>query len=322
MAEKDNDKLDNLDALENQGKGEKEVSGTNEPKVNPSEQKNILDGYIQLQSHELPQDGELYPEHWKFAYRCPQAEEVAQFSTLNERDQPGIMNAMESLIRKCVIIYDINKDEQVDTGEINDAHRTFFMLLLRHVYMNNEPVKFSAICTSCHDPRTPNLTYQSLMYDELNEKLIEAFDGRRFILSWPGIEEPIEFLIPTLNLTTKIFKYIIKVYRQSDKNDKISRKDKTVYDKQFLLVAPYLYETGRETVQDLIKKYKVLKEKVNAPRFKAYLEIVAKISLDNKDYIEDTCPGCGSLEETQIRFPGGWKRFFVSDTDTSGYFGN
>lgn len=313
-----NDNLSALEELENQEAQNVEAPIIKEPGVAINQEKNLLDGYMILSDYEMPQDGVLYPEFWKIAYRCPTSEEVAQFSTINEKDQPGIMNAMESLIRKCVLIYDTKNEMQIDSGEINDCHRIFFMLLLRKVYLNNEPVEFNSVCTSCQSPYKPDLQPKDLVYPELSEKLLDAFDGRKFNLDWPGIDDVISFLVPTINLTSKIFKYVIKVYRDADRKDKIARKDKIVYDKQFLLLAPYLYESGRETPRELADKYKEIK--TDSPRFKAYLEIINKINLDNEDTITKECPTCGSMEETHIRFPGGWKKFFVSATDSTGYF--
>jgi len=308
-----------LQSLENESKhnesSEEENDFDSNLAVVGKDAPNILDGYKILNREEIPQEGALYPESWAFAYRCPTSIEVANFSTINEQDQPAIVIAIEDLIKKCVVIYDTEKQRRVSSGEINDAHRTFFLLKLREFYLPGAPITYQIICSLCHDPIQVDLFAHKLKYPELTEKLLNSFDGRKFVLDM-GLEEPIEFLIPTIEISSRIFKYVIRVYRDTA-NDKDRKEDKIIYDKQFLLFAPYLYETGKETIKELAKKYTEIKK--DETRFKSYLEIINKLTLDNLDNMDVKC-ACESEEEAPIRFPGGWKSMFVSKSSPQGYF--
>lgn len=278
---------------------------------------NVLDGYLVLEKEIMPHKGKFYPESWAFAYRCPTTKEVANFSTINEQDQPAIIAAVEDLIRKCVVIYDTEKERQVTAGQINDADRVFFLLKLRDFYLPGNPLTYTSVCSLCKEPLPITLCAEHLVYNDISEKLVEAFDGRIFTLNFPTLEEPIKFLIPTIEITGRIFKYIVKVYRDSQ-NDREKAEDKIVYDKQFLLIAPYLYIRGNESVKELAQKYRDIQKNEN--KFKAYLEIATKMKLDNTDYLTIECGNCESMEEAQLRFPGGWKSMFVSNKSNSGYF--
>lgn len=313
MAKKNLEELEKLEQAQTQS----EAQPVEDPITTESSNKpNVLDGFIVMERSDLPQEGILYPESWNFAYRPPKAKEVANFSTINEQDQPAIINAIEDLIRKCYVIYDTEKDQQVSPGNINDAHRTFFLLKLREVYLPGSPIEYRSMCSLCKESYNAQLTASSLYYDELSEKLVDAFDGRTFVLDM-GLEEPVSFLIPTIDISSKIFKHIVKVYR-SNQNDREKKEDKIVYDKQFLLIAPYLFEKGTESIKDIVNKYRQIRK--DEELFKKYLDISTKLKLDNDDHINCTCTECGSQEETQIRFPGGWKNMFISKTDSSGYF--
>ncbi len=300
---------------EQQNKEQMLVGLINQPKM-----VNSLDGYKKLDRALLPQKGIFYPEGWEFAYRCPTAKEVANFSTLNEQDKPAIMSAIEDLIRKCVVIYDTELESQVSAGQILDSHRVFFILLLREFYLPGSPISYiGGMCSHDKEILTTTLSYGNLIYPEATEKLLAAFDGRLFSLNIN--DNIIKFLAPTINLTSKIFKHIVKIFKASQNdanNQKQDDLDKLVYDKNFLLIAPYLFEYETDTMRDISKKFE--KIQTNSELFKAYLEIATKIKLDNFDYVETNCPVCGSSEETQIRFPGGWKTMFISNKDTSGYF--
>lgn len=323
MSKNKQEDLEALENLENEAKGFAGTNLSSERKIlnqiqeNFDEKPNIVDGYKILERDDMPQNGVLYPESWSFAYRCPTSKEVANFSTINEQDQPGIIIAIEDLIRKCVVIYDTDKNRLVSSGQINDAHRTFFLLLIRDFYLPGNPIEYPIVCSLCHEPMQSVLGAQKLKYDDISEKLLSAFDGRSFSLIMPNLDEPINFLLPTIEISSRIFRYIVSVYR-NNKTDKENTDDKIVYNKQFLLIAPYLYERGNETVKELINKFKKIQEDDN--KFKAYLEIAVKLKLDNLEYINNECGSCGSLEETQIRFPGGWKNMFINKKDTTGYF--
>lgn len=323
---KDNKRDEDLEALSGLVNEGKEVNNENNYEELADEQSNkpnMLDDYRTIERDEIPQGSELYPESWQFAYRCPTTQEVAIFSTLNENDQPAIMSAVEDLIRKCVVIFDADRNRQVSAGQINDCHRTFFLLKIRDFYLPASPIEYSSICTYCKEPIAIQLTADKLQYPELNQKLLNAFDGRKFNLIFnEGEEDEIEinFLIPTIDITGRIFKYIVKVYRENNTKDKENKEDKIVFDKKFLLIAPYLYEKGTETVKEIIQKYKRILS--NDELFKFYLEIASKAKFDNLDYIITICQseGCGSEEETQLRFPGGWKNMFINKKSASGYF--
>ena len=318
---KKQEELDALQHMEGNNQENQEqsqvASAPAEAPVNEQKQANLLDGYRRIDKM-MPQQGALYPDSWEFAYRCPTAKEVANFSTINENDQAAIIVAVEDLIRKCVIIYDTEQKKRINTGEICDAHRTFFLLNLRDFYLPGNPIKYKNTCQTCHDTFEVNLTADKLIYNELTEKLLNAYDGRVFTFDM-GLEEPVIIRIPTLETSGRIFKYIVKIYRGNQMNQEERKSDNIIYDKQFLLFAPFLYKTGNETIRELGFKFKAIQK--NEKLFKAYLTIINNIKLENEEYFDEICPSCGSEEEAQIKFPGGWKKLFVTSGDTTGYFG-
>lgn len=279
----------------------------------------IIEGYKILQTYDLPNEGKLYPQNWKFAYRCPTTKEVANFSTVQEGDHPAAIAAIEELVRKCVKIIDVDTEAVIPSTEINDSHKLFFMLKLRDFYLPGAPIDYDTMCDICHNPFKAILNAESLIFSSVNEKLLSTFDGRRFTLVFDDVEEPIVVYIPTIGTTSRLFKYIVKVYRDMEvESERVTKDDKIVYDKKFLLLAPYLFETGRETIKEISNKYNELTK--DDKRFKAYMNVATSMKLDNLDVIDVKCSHCGSVEETPLKFPGGWSKFFIGK-DTTGYFG-
>jgi hypothetical protein len=287
------------------------LSGTlsNEPPTN---------GYYRINSAYLPQGGVLYPESWEFAYRCPTASEVSNFSTVQENDQAGIVQVIEDLIKKCVIIYDSSEDKQISANEILDGHRTFFLLLLRNIYLPGQQLKYGAVCNYCHESFDAILAADKLRYSEINDELLKCYDGRIFHIPLDGTDQIIDFYVPTLGITSKVFKHIVKTYKtnQSDKN---RTEDKSIYDKQYLLFAPFLFSNPTENMNDIRNKYnKVIK---NPVLLSAYIDLSTSLKFHNDDEIESICDKCESVEETPIRFPGGIQKLFIGKSTLSKYFG-
>lgn len=322
------DKLDELQALESQAKGNLEPDSINDQKIEDAESQyvhdgepekseesrpSIIDGYKILQRNLLPFAGAFYPSTWEFAYRCPLSNEVANFSTINEKDQPAIMSAIEDLISKCVVIIDSQTGHQISARSINDGDRMFFFLLLRDFYLPGSPITYTTMCMFCKSPVDVAITAGSLRYKMPTQKMIDSFDGRKFTLDM-GLNEPIIFLIPTLEISSRIFRYIAKVYK-NDGSD--NSKDSEAFNKQFLLIAPFLYEKGNETVEQLKNKFR--KIKADGERLNAYVTLANLLKLDNLDVISYQ-HDCGSEEEAAIRFPDGWKKMFVGKGGYNGLF--
>jgi hypothetical protein len=278
---------------------------------------NILDGLMPINN--LPHNGDLFPSNWKFAKRCPTAKEIANLSTVDEKDHVGMILAVQDLIKKCIIIYDVNKNKQISSGQINDSYQTFFMLEIRDFYLPGVENKISnqGICTMCNKQLEFVINSKSLIYKPISDKLLKCFDGRSFSLTFPDLETPIEFLIPTIETSSKIFNWVVKVHRKSEADILDESITKYAFDKNFLLVVPYLYVTGSETIKELTHKFKNIKE--NEKLFTKYIEIANNLKFDNLDTIETKCD-CGSTEVNKIRFPGGWKALFINKTSNHGYY--
>lgn len=313
-------KLNELEELEKQARGATGVKETVEIKNEVSEVKevkqnetSIIDGYKIVDKSILSNNGKLYPENWQILYRCPTAIEVANFSTVNENDQPAVFAAVEDLITRCVMIYDTEKEDYVSSKELNDGDRLMFMLLIREYYLPDYFISYNTMCPYCKENVEVRLVPSALRYKKITDKMMSFYNGRVFTIPKEelGVSEDIVFHIPTLKISGKIFQYLLKSYRGE-------QQDKEAFMKQFLLVAPFLFETGTETLEAIKIKFK--KIQMNGALFDAYVNIANMMKFDNLEKIVYS-HDCGSEEEAEIRFPGGWKNFFVNRSKYQSLFG-
>lgn len=268
--------------------------------------------YRQIQREDLPFGGILYPESWKIAYRCPTPDEIADFSTINEEDQAGIMQAISDLVKNCFVIFDSENKKQISSSELNDGEKMFYFLKLREFYLDdNAEIKYVVMNQTYNEMVEIAFNSASLQYPELSEKLLSTFDGRCFSVQPAGLTEPIKFHIPTINISQKIFKYILNVYKEIEnknngKQTKNVNADKKQIDKKFLLILPFLFVTGDESVQSLRQKFVNITK--NDRLYRAYISLANNINLTNYEKISYIHKE--SEEEALIKFPMGWRKIF------------
>lgn len=266
---------------------------------------NILDGWQVLDVDQLPYDGIFYPKSWRFAYRCPTVKEVARFSTTPDTDTPAILAALDDMVRKCVKIYDTDTQEEISSLEINKGDKMFFLLKIRDYYLPDNPIQYGAVCDNCHEEFMATLYAKDLIFPDVKDGLIEAFNGRQFSLDL-GLEEPILFHITTIGIYSKIFNFILKAHRDKDKSN--ARKDNIIHDKLFLTIAPFLFIEGNETVDNIIKRFKDIIK--NDKLLNAYTYIANNLKIDNLEEIGQICSKCSAEVTTEIRFPEGLSKLF------------
>ncbi len=299
----------NIDQIDDEVKSntivdEVPIVENNSGKVMPP---NIVDGYKILDESELPLGGILYPISWRFAYRCPTTKEIANFSTVRSEDGPAVIAVIEDLIRKCVKIYDVDTDNEISSDQINDSHRVFFLLKLREFYLPGKTVQYPSFCTIDHTVYDVNLTADKLEYHEIEEKWLNCFDGRVFtidgsVIDMPELKEPIIFHIPTLNTSSRLYKYIVNSFRDKSSKDRENKSELSILrDKKFLLFASFLFQTGKEPIKQIVQRYKELEK--NDTLFKAYFKIINKLKFDALESIAIDCPICGSEEVVPLSFP-------------------
>ena len=346
MAEKGNNKKDNklskfeeaekLKAKEfanqNDGTEQEEIIEHDADLVNVDDEKDekdltVIDGYRKVDKSEMPFGGKLYPVNWDFYYRCPTTKEVANFSTINQEDKTAIIKGVSALITKCFTIFNSDTEREIKSEQINDGERLFFFLLLREYYLNDAPIQYNIVDEENSEDGVLKVNFfaSSLIYEDLKPGLLKLFDGRLFKFKYSNDEDlddngEIKFLIPTLKTTSRIIKYMEVLHKKvSDTNkDGISKED---FNKQFMLFAPFLYETGTESVDFLRKKFITLQK--NDVKYKKLNSIVSQLqgkltNLETIKYIVGDDKD--NSEVCLMKFPGGWKNMFVDNTEFSDVF--
>jgi hypothetical protein len=214
-----------------------------------------------------------------------------------------MVSTIESLIKKCWKIVDSESESTISSSEINDGDRLFFFLKLREFYLHDAPIQYNVFNSELLQSVTIDLTASSLVYDVLKPTLLKKYDGRTISISIPNREEEIKFLCPTFEISRKILLYMQKA-QKNIREKTVTEKDNI--DKTFILFLPYLFESGKEKIEQLeLKLKKIMKDK---PLFDRYMAIIGTLSLTNKDrigyYIEE------EYFESGLEFPS-FKRMFI-----------
>lgn len=283
--------------------------------TNKSETPNSLDGWVRINKAIIPYEGSLYPDSWQFAYRSPDVKEVARFSAINESDPQAalkIFQSMDDLIKKCIKIYDTYNEVEINTGNINKSDKIFFFLFLRDAYLPGQPIKYESICTSCDQSYNVSFKSDMLMFPEIDEKILSIFDGRCFSFKLKDTGEVIKVHMPTISLYDKIVQPAKKVRKdQMESGQSKNTNSRIINDTVFQDISLYLYEDGTESFNDIINKFKKVYN--NPTLLEIYRSLGDILKFDNLATLESTCEHCGSLEVSQLQFPGGIRKIFSKD---------
>lgn len=301
------DKLKDLAKLTGESLEEtkKEPKQKTQKKIN---EPSLIDGYRFVNNIDLPFEGKLYPLSWKFFYRCPDVSEVANFSTVADEDTAKQVTTIEALIKKCWKIIDADTQAPISTSEINDGEKLFFFMKLREFYLHDSPIQYNVFNSEHLKSVTIDLKAENLVYKALKQSLLDKFDGRLVTIAVPKSEtnQEIKFLVPTLEISRKITLYMQKA--QKNIREK-TVTDKDNIDKNFILFLPYLFESGKEKMEQLETKLKVIMR--DRVLFDRYLEIMAKLSFTNQEKIEYNFEE--GVHQASLEFPS-FKRMFIIDS--------
>lgn len=287
----------------------------------------MLAEYEWLDKSELPHK-HFYPENWDFYIRQPKTTDVAIFSTIPENDYFKIMSAVIALVRKNIIIFNSETNQQISTERIKSCHKMFLFIKLRNLYMKdiktNTPAKIKLPIYSLEIEEAIEIEFDeySLMYNELSDEALTYLNaektGFNFDENWGAVDNT---FIPIIDfgMETKIINFITNSYKKMQ-NAETKKKDFDSFDKTFLAFVSYLFDTPNDSIESLKTKFKRITEDEQLYQF--YNEMVTNFKLGERDNIKYIVEREGEqiVGETQMKFPNGYTTLFTREAVKSKLF--
>jgi hypothetical protein len=312
---------ENFEEIARKNLEEREHKGT----INPSEEKPtslgkasnylnqqsdepaLLPGYHEIFAENFPSKGFFYPTEARFFIRAASVKEIRHFSTINEQDPFTIDEALNEILKGCLMIRFPGK--QTTFKDLREEDRIFIILTIRELtFVNGENkliVKKS--CGDCGHENEIEINNRAFEPTELGETAMRYYNPERRIFEFQTKSSgTIEMTAPSIGVMMEITKWIRSQQQEGKK-----------IDPSFVKVLPYMVSDWRGFTQDRIKNLEVEFMQWTTQKYQTVYNLTDMIRVGVKEDMKKDCEKCGSEVTTPISFPGGIKSLFLI-SDLSG----
>jgi hypothetical protein len=261
----------------------------------------ILPGYHEIYAEQFPSKGLFYPSEARFFIRAASVKEIRHFSTINEQDPFSIDEALNEILKGCLMIRFPGK--QTTFKDLREEDRIFIILTIRELTFvkgeNRLVVKKN--CGDCGHENEIEVNNQAFEPTELGDTVMKYYNPERRIFEFQTKSSgTIEMSAPSIGIMMEITKYI-KTMQQEGKK----------IDQSFIKVLPYMITDWRGFTQERIKNLEVEFMQWTASKYQTVYNLTDMIRVGVKENMKKECEKCGTEVTAPVSFPGGIKSLFV-----------
>jgi hypothetical protein len=267
----------------------------------------LLPGYHEIYAENFPSRGLFYPSSARFFVRSAAVKEIRHFSTINEQDPFSIDEALNEILKGCLMIRFPGK--QTTFKDLREEDRIFIILTIRELtFVKGEnKLVVKKVCGDCGFDNDIEINNHTLEPTELGEVAMKYYDEeKRYFIFNTKSSGKIEMAAPSIGVMMEVTKYI---KNQQEEGRKI--------DQSFIKVLPYMMTDWRGLTQERIKNLEVEFMQWTAAKYQNMFNLTDMIRVGVKETMKKECDKCGSEVAAPISFPGGIKSLFVI-SDISG----
>lgn len=275
--------------------------------LRPVETNNIHEGWIPIDRGEMGMRSLFYPQDWEFRVRPASVEAIKNWSAIDEESLAAVNNVMNEIIRCCVSI-DCN-GAKLSWDKLNSWDRFWFILKVREYTFEKgeQALEFDEECDNCGATLHYVLRSDSLYYDFPDQEVIDScWNGRYWDIKPAdyGVQgAPIKMYVPTLGKDDAILQWL---YVQNEQGKKI--------DEVFMRFLPYMLERNIKDPNVMEKQIRDAKREYDSwdlDMFSFMDEVRRNITINASEKLTQTCPNCGEVVKSTVRFPNGIKYLFA-----------
>ena len=267
----------------------------------------MLPGYIEIWPHHFPTQGLFYNSELRFFIRAAEVKEIRHFSTINEQDPFSIDEALNEIVKSCLMLRLPGK--QMSFKDLKEEDRIFIIMAIRDLTFskgeNNLVLK--PVCKECNHENELKVDNGTFERTELTEKILKYYNEETKIFEVSTKSSgTIKIVPPSIGLMMEITKYIRKTNEEGKK-----------IDQSFIKVLPYMTQEWRGFTESYIKNLEVESMSWDSIKYQTMNTLVDMCRVGVKENLHMECAKCGTEVSTPISFPGGIKSLFVI-SDISG----
>jgi hypothetical protein len=267
----------------------------------------LLPGYIETWSENFPSKGLFYPTGTRFFIRSAEVREVRHFSTINEQDPFSIDEALNEILKSCLMIRQPNR--QMSFKDLREEDRIHLILAVRDLTFpkGENQLIIKTPCKECNHENEVKITNESFEHNEVDQKMEKYYneETRRFEIQTKS-NGTIIMTPPSIGVMMEVTKYIQKRQQEGKK-----------LDQSFIKVLPYLQLEWRGFNEAAINNLEIEFMSWSSTKYQTMYSLTDMCRIGVKEILKKECEKCGSEVTTPISFPGGIKSLFVV-SDISG----
>jgi hypothetical protein len=266
-----------------------------------SDEPALLPGYIEIWPEKFPSKGLFYPSETRFFIRAAQVKEIRHFSTINEQDPFTIDEALNEILKSCLMTRQPNR--QMSFKDLKEEDRIYIIMAVRELTFpkgeSNLIVK--AICQECNHENEIKITNDTFQHNDIDEKMLKYYseETRMFEVQTKS-SGSITMTPPSIGVMMEVTKYIQKRQQEGKK-----------IDQSFIKVLPYLVQDWRGFNEQAINNLEIEFMSWNTTKYNTMYALTDMCRVGVKENLFATCEKCHSEVVTPITFPGGIKSLFV-----------
>jgi hypothetical protein len=267
----------------------------------------LLPGYHEIWSENFPSRGLFYPKNARFFIRAASVKEIRHFSTIDEQDPFSIDEALNEIVKGCLMIRYPGK--QTLFKDLREEDRIYVIMTIRELTFKQGENKlgFNKPCQECGHENEIVITKDIFEPTTPPDTLMKYYDeeARKFVVQTKS-SGTIEICPPSIGSMMEVTKWI---RTQQQEGRKI--------DQSFIKILPYLIQDWRGLTQERIKQIEIECMQWSDIKYQTYNSLTEMARVGVKETLHTECEKCGTEVTTPITFPGGIKSLFVI-SDISG----
>lgn len=272
-----------------------------------SDEPALLPGYIEIWPQKFPSKGLFYPTNTRFFIRAASVKEIRHFSTINEQDPFTIDEALNEIVKSCLMIRQPNK--QMSFKDLKEEDRIYIILSIRELTFvkGDNQLIIKVPCRECSHENEIKIVNDSFEHSDIDETIMKYYDeSLRLFNVTTKSSGTIKLTPPSVGVMMEVTKYIQK-RREQDKK----------IDQSFVKVLPYLVQDWRGFTEATINNLEVEFLAWDSTKYQTMNKLTDMCRVGVKENLHAECEKCHSEVTTPITFPGGIKSLFVI-SDISG----
>jgi hypothetical protein len=267
----------------------------------------LLPGYIETWPENFPSKGLFYPAGTRFFIRAAEVREVRHFSTINEQDPFSIDEALNEILKSCLMIRQPNR--QMSFKDLREEDRIHLILAVRDLTFpkGENQLIIKTPCKECNHENEVKITNESFEHNEVDPKMEKYYneETRRFEVQTKS-NGTIIMTPPSIGVMMEVTKYIQKRQQEGKK-----------IDQSFIKVLPYMVQDWRGFNEAAINNLEIEAMSWSTTKYQTLYSLTDMCRIGVKEKFNTICEKCHSEVVTPISFPGGIKGLFVV-SDISG----